>query len=149
MKNLLFSLLMCLSLPANAAFINSINITPDPALSTSEILANVAGDLADPSFFISSTSLNLSGNIFTYDIFSDTSGGISPQILVPFEVSENLGIVSPGNYIFIANGYIGDRLTSTLSTSFAVSAVPLPASICFFLSGIVVLLRSGKPKSIF
>jgi len=149
MKNLLFSLLLFLSLPANAAFINTIDISPDPALSTSEIVANIAGDLADPSYFISSTSLNLSGNTFIYDIFSDTSGGITPQILVPFEVSEILGTLLPGEYSFIANGYIGDRLTSTLSTTFAVSAVPLPASIWLFLSGIVVFFKYGRRKLIF
>ena len=138
MEKIFILILAVFSLPANSAYLSSVEIDPYILTPNENISAKVYGDLADTGTVILSSNLSFSNNTFTFDVFTVSTGGF--QVLVPFEITRNLGQLASGNYSFTVNGYIENTLKSSLGTSFSVSEVPLPAAAWLFGSALVRLV---------
>ena len=157
MKNLLkyvvLSITVFVSNYANSAsvFINlpSINLTSP----TTEdfIVAEISGSYATPNFVLNSSptiDIGIGGINITFDVSSPS--GIQPFILDPFNYSVDIGQLSAGDWyvtpIFYVDGAFDSQLT-TLLPLFSVTAVPVPATVWLFGSGLIGLIGIAKRKA--
>ena len=98
----------------------------------------------EPGYTLNTTSLVNTGNN-NFDIGFDFSAptGIVLPVLDPFSYSVDLGVLDAGDYSIMANFYVDSLLDNTISSTFTVSAVPVPAAIWLFFSGIISLFAYG------
>lgn len=70
----------------------------------------------------------------------------SSAALTPFSVNADIGVLAEGTYSANARFYVDDVLEQKLRDSFKVSAVPLPAAVWLFASGLIGLIGMAWRK---
>jgi len=151
-KLLIAAIILTISNYANSASVYldlpSINFTSP---TTDEyIVAEISGSYATPGFSLNSAptvDIGIGGVNIVFDVSSPS--GIQPFVLDPFNYSVDIGQLSAGDWyltpIFFVDGVFDAQLTTSLPL-FSVSAVPVPAAIWFFGSGLIGLVGFARRK---
>lgn len=140
---LLSSYIMLPSIAQSASILNpALTINPAPPLTTQDVIyAELSGDFATSGFVIDGDPLvTLSGNNIAIDFNSSSPTGIVLFVLTPFSVNADIGLLNAGTYNVISDFYVDGILEHTLNSSITVSAIPLPAAVWLFASGLIGLI---------
>ena len=150
MKNVIYYILVGLfvisPLSANATSVypSSILISPTPQTTNDFLVAEINGYFASPGYTLNTTSLvNTGNNNFYFDFDFSAPTGIALTVLDPFSYSLDLGVLDAGDYSMTAYFYVDSLLDNTIGSTFTVKAVPIPAAIWLFFSGIISLFAYG------
>ena len=107
-------------------------------------MAEINGYFASPGYTLNTTSLvNTGNNNFDFDFDFSAPTGIALTVLDPFSYSLDLGVLDAGDYSMTAYFYVDSLLDNTIGSTFTVKAVPIPAAIWLFFSGIISLFAYG------
>lgn len=117
------------------------------------IIADITGNYATPGFTLnSSPTINIgSGSInIIFDISSPTN--ITPFVLDPFNYSVDVGLLSAGDWYITPTFYVDGIFDAQLTTFLPlfsvteVTAVPVPAAVWLFGSGLLGLVGVARRK---
>ena len=156
MKKLALQILLinsCILLSANAfsASVSIYNpamaIFPEAPLTTDSVYAELSGIFKTAGFQIDDTpSVRVSGNHINIVFNAVAPTGLVLQVLTPFTVTADIGVLTEGTYRANARFYVDDVLEHNLRDSFKVLAVPVPAAVWLFASGLVGLIGMAWRK---
>lgn len=149
---LLSSFILLSHIAESASIYNpTLLIYPDaPITELDTIYAELGGDFATSGYVIDGDPIV---TITDYNIGIDFNSLSPPPdlivlaVLTPFSVNANIGLLSVGAYNVNANFYVDGILEQTVTDSFTVSAVPLPAGVWLFASGLLGLIGISKRKT--
>jgi hypothetical protein len=156
MKKLIFKYFLIsniLLLPAIAQGASIYNpalaIYPTTQITTQDaVYAQLSGDFATTGYVIEGEPLvTITANNIGINFSALPPDGIVLFVLTPFSINANIGQLNAGAYNVNANFYVNGVLEHTLTDSFTVSAVPLPAALWLFGSGLIALF-SLRRKSV-
>lgn len=104
----------------------------------------VFGELESTGFVLDSTSVFSTGTSHTIAFEMTSPAQAQLAIFEPFWYTADLGVLVAGEHSITAEFHVDGRLDATLSDSFTVSSVPLPAALWLFSSGALVYTLAGR-----
>ena len=132
---------------AFGGFIYGVDILPPNPGSSDFILANIYGDFSTTGVTIpNNPTVSIIGEDIFVDIFS-IAEGIGLTILWPYSTSAAIGLLPKGNYNLTANLYLNNIIDDTFTQTISVSAVPIPAAVWLFSSGLFGLAGVARRKA--
>lgn len=150
MKKLALQILLinsCILLSANAfsastsIYDPSMAIFPEAPLTTDSIYAELSGTFPTAGYLVDdSPSVTISDNKIDIAVYAWSPIGLVAQVFTPFSVNTDIGVLAEGTYSANARFYVDNVLEGNVHDSFKVSAVPLPAAVWLFVSGLVGLI---------
>ena len=127
----------------------SLSIYPDqPIANLDTVYAELGGIFPHYGYAIDELVVTIEENNIGIDFNSTTLDGIWPMRLWPFSVEAEIGLLDAGTYNVSAGFYLDGNLEHTLSDSFWVAPVPLPAGIWLFGSAIAGLFLLRRKSNI-
>lgn len=156
MKNLLKYTVLCMTVFvsnfANSAYVYldppSINFTSPTT--DDFIVAEISGSYATPNFVLNSSptvDIGVGGINITFDVSSPSGNQL--DVLDPFSYSVDIGQLSVGDWYVTPTFYVDGLLDAQLTTLlplFTVTAVPVPAAVWLFGSGLIGFLGLARRK---
>ena len=156
MKKLALQILLinsCILFSANAfsasvsIYDPSMTIFPEAPLTTDSIYAELSGMFPTGGYlYDDSAAVAISRNRIEIAFYATSPTGIVTQAFTPFSVTADIGVLAEGTYRANARFYVDDVLQHNLRDSFKVSAVPVPAAVWLFASGLVGLIGMSWRK---
>jgi hypothetical protein len=124
----------------------SLSILPSSPDELDFIVAELSGTFGMLGYeYDPNPSFTLTGNLI--DIAFDATGPSAGFFMLnDFSVSADLGQLAPGDYLVNATFSANGTLEHTLTDSFVVTSIPLPAAGWLLLSGMGVLLTAPRLK---
>ena len=144
-KPVLFLLIALFATFGSNTYAASINVVPTSPDTNDFIVANIAGSYNTAGYiFESAELLNITNNSVNLNLFIDAPSGFVAQIIMPYSYNIDLGFLESGVYSISADIYFDGLLGNTVSNTFTVSPVPIPASVWLFFSGLLSILSFSK-----
>ena len=136
---------------STSVFLNSPSINFASPTTEDFIVADISGYFSTPNFVLNGSptvDIGIGGINITFDVTSPS--GAQLFITDPFNYSVNVGQLSAGDWyltpIFYVDG-VFDNTVYSIAPLFTVTAVPLPAAIWLFGSGLVGLTGAVRRKT--
>ncbi len=148
---LISSFILLSSIAEGASIYNpTLAIYPNAPITELDLIyAELGGDFATSGYTVDNAPLV---TITDYNIGIDFNSSSPPPdlivltVLTPFSVNADIGLLSTGVYNVNANFYVDGILEQTVTDSFTVSSVPIPAGAWLFGSGLLGLIGIAKRK---
>ena len=151
-KQIAFVITIFASNYANAAsvYLNPPSINFTSPTTEDFIVADISGYYSTPNFVLN-TSPTVNIGVGGIDIIFDISSPSGEQLFVtdPFNYSVNIGQLSAGDWYLTPMFYVDGVFDSAVFTTvplFTVTAVPVPAAIWLFGSGLLGLVGVARRK---
>ena len=145
---LLINSVILLSANAQSASIYNPALTlyPEPPLTTQDsVYAELSGDFATAGFVIDGDpSVTIAGNRINIAFYALAPTGFVAQVIIPFSVNAGIGLLNEGTYDVSAGFYVDNVLEHQLNDSLTVSAIPLPAAVWLFGSGVIAMIGLAR-----
>ena len=124
----------------------SISVIPTSPTTNDFIIANIAGEYGIAGNIFEGSQLFFNpGNEITIDLFIDAPE-FGATVITPFSYDVGLGFLETGIYSISADFYFDGVLGNTVSNTFTVSSVPIPAAVWLFGSGLIGLIGVARRK---
>ena len=138
-KYLLLAICIFLSTFVKAAAVDPLGINYS-IQANNEYLITTYGNFESNGFILNSSSISSIGtsHIINFQISSPTE--LQLALEAPFSYTSNIGLLNTGEHFFTSNFYVDGILDNTISDSYILSSVPLPAATWLFISGFISLL---------
>lgn len=120
---------------------------PDAPLTTDTVHVDLSGTFPTAGYQLDdSPSVTISGNRIDIAFYAWSPTGFVAQVFTPFSAIADIGVLAEGTYNANARFYVDNVIEHTLHDSFTVSAIPLPAAVWLFVSGLIGLIGIGWRK---